>query len=384
MNTNTISLSTQDFQDFRHLLHKYPEVSEFEFETKKKIQDFIAPFKPDVALEVGRTGLLFGFGSSARKSIMIRAELDALPIQEINTFDHQSVFDGVSHKCGHDGHSVILCRLAYNLSLNRPDNGMVYLLFQPAEENGMGAKEVSSDAKFQNLKIDAVVSLHNIPGFPLGQVNVRKGAFTPAVCSMIVKFYGKTSHAAEPEKGINPALAMAEFLTEALRLAIPDTYDDNFFLVTPVYTTMGEESYGISAGYGEVHLTIRSWDNKILEQKSLDLEKVALALCKAYGLRAEISWTQEFQANNNDSEMVDLIEKSATELNIDIKHLATPMKWGEDFGLFTENFKGAMFGLGSGINQPALHNPDYDFPDELIVIGSDIFEQIARNFLNER
>lgn len=384
MTANTISLTTQDFQDFRRLLHKHPEVSEFEFETKKRIQEFIAPLKPDVSLEVGQTGLLFGFGNSTGKSIMIRAELDALPIQEINTFEHQSVFEGVSHKCGHDGHSVILCRLGYNLSKNQPDNGMVYLLFQPAEENGMGAKEVSADSKFQNLKIDAVVSLHNTPGFPMGQVGIRKGAFTPAVRSMIVKFHGKTSHAAEPEKGINPALAMAEFLTDALRLATTDINDDNFFLVTPVYTTMGEESYGISAGYGEVHLTIRSWDNKLLEQKSLELEKVALTLCKAHGLRAEVSWTQEFQANNNDSEIVDLIEKSATELQMDIKHLATPMKWGEDFGLFTENFKGAMFGLGSGINQPALHNPDYDFPDELIVIGSDVFEQIARNFLNER
>src|SRR5690606_32437789 len=121
---------------------------------------------------------------------------------------------------------------------------------------------------------DAVLALHNMPGYPEGQVILRAGTFTPAVRSPIIKFFGKTSHAAEPELGVNPAEAMAHLTLEALQLNQTDTSRDDFFLVTPVYTTMGSPSYGVSAGYGEVHLTIRSWENQLLSKRSEAIERL--------------------------------------------------------------------------------------------------------------
>lgn len=375
----------KEFIEFRKELHQHPELSGSEFETKKRILQFVKKFQPDETIEVGKTGIIFCFeGDKKGKSILVRSELDALPIQEINDFEHCSRFEGVGHKCGHDGHMVILARLASLLLKNKAELGCVYLLFQPAEENGKGAREVYDDPKFKQLQIDAIIALHNIPGFTKNTVYIREGAMTPAVRSMIVKFKGKTSHAAEPEKGLNPALAMADFIKSALVLSQPKVEDEDFFLVTPVYLQMGEKSYGVSAGYGEVHLTIRSWETELLMEKSEKLVRVVDEISKLNQLQNEISWTEEFQANNNDGEMVDLIVRSAEKLDFQVVELNRPMKWGEDFGLFTTYYKGAMFGLGSGEDHPALHNPDYDFPDDLIESGSDIFYEIIKQFFNEK
>ncbi|MBX9449703.1 MAG: amidohydrolase [Taibaiella sp.] len=371
-----------DFIQKRKVLHQNPELSGMEFQTQVYIRQLISQFNPSAITEVGTTGLLIRYdGKQAGKTVLVRAELDALPITEINTFDHKSKHEAISHKCGHDGHMIILSRLAWLLSQNPPDEGTVYLLFQPAEENGMGARAVLNDPAFETIRPDAVLALHNMPGYPEGLVILRSGTFTPAVRSPIISFHGKTSHAAEPELGGNPAEAMSRLTLEALQLSQPDTSRDDFFLVTPVYTTMGSPSYGVSAGYGEVHLTIRSWENQLLKERSATIEALAEKAGKDYGIDVKTDWTQEFAANNNHPEIVELIRQVAIQQGRPVYDLPAPVKWGEDFGLFTEHFKGAMFGLGAGTGCPALHNPDYDFPDNLIEAGSDLFDQIARNFL---
>lgn len=370
--------------DFRKELHQHPEVSGNEKETKRRVRQFVQQFHPDDTIEVGRYGLIFVFkGKQKGKSILVRSELDALPIQEINDFDHRSVFDGVSHKCGHDGHMAILAALAYRLSQRPLERGTCYLLYQPAEETGEGAREVYHSDAFQQLKLDAVIALHNLPGFPKKSVVVKEGAFTPAVRSCIVKFHGKTSHAAEPENGKNPAEGMADFLKEALSYTQSDQNQKDFFLVTPICMTLGECSYGISAGYGEVHLTIRASYDSVLSKQSEALKLLAQKIAEGYGLRAEVAWVQSFSANINDKSLVDGVRRAAQTLGLQTIELPQAMKWGEDFGLFTESLPGTMFGIGAGIEMPALHNPDYDFPDELIETGSAMFEQIVKQFLEE-
>ncbi|HTN37314.1 MAG TPA: amidohydrolase [Arachidicoccus sp.] len=375
-------MDLKDFITFRHLLHQYPDLSGFESATRELIRAFLKPFRPDKMQEVAATGLLVKFdGKKPGKTILVRAELDALPIREVNTFSHKSGDPLKSHKCGHDGHMVILCRLAWLLHQQPLDQGTAYLLFQPAEENGLGAKAVMEDPVFRALKIDQVIALHNTPGFPLGSIQIRYGAFTPAVRSIMVGFEGRTSHAAEPENGLCPATAMNLFLSKALEMAIADTASDNFFLVSPVYMRLGEKSYGITAGSGEVHLTIRAWSDTMLQQQSDLMEQMAASIGTAFRLKITTGWTQEFSANNNDPVVVDQIQRAADELSIQSISLTAPMKWGEDFGLFTQHYPGAMFGLGAGEHHPALHNPDYDFEDQLIEPGSAVFERVVRNFL---
>lgn len=370
------------FVTFRKELHQFPEVSGKEFETKKRVLKFMKQFNPDDITEIGKTGLIFTFkGEQDGKSIMVRAELDALPIQEVNAFNYASVHQKVSHKCGHDGHMAILTHLADQLNKKRPKKGDVHLLFQPAEENGEGAKEVTQDRKYEKFKPDAVVALHNIPGYPLHEIIVIDGEFTPAVNSIIVKWNGKTSHAAEPENGINPGGAMADFMNAALNEAQVNQDQDDFFLVTPVFQTMGEKAYGVSAGYGETHLTLRTQKNDLLKKKSEMLENLAQKIGKKYGINVTVDWTQEFNAINNDDEINQLVVEAAKENKLSVTKRPYSMKWGEDFGLFTELHPGALFGLGSGESTPSLHNPDYDFPDELIETGSKMFETMIRNFL---
>lgn len=374
-------MELQRFIAFRHLLHERPDLSGKEAGTRKLVRTFLEPFQPDELLELGDTGLVAIYkGKKPGKNILVRTELDALPIEEINTFEYRSKHPGISHKCGHDGHMAIISRLAWLLHRQPLEAGTAYLLFQPAEENGMGAKAVIKDPAFNQLKIDQVIALHNIPGFSAGAILIKEHAFTPSVSSIIVRYSGKTSHAAEPENGICPATAMTQFLSKALEMAVPAKDDTDFFLVSPVYMTMGEKSYGVTAGYGEVHLTIRAWEHPYLIKQSKKLESLAHTTGDQFGLKTKVDWTEEFSANNNAPEVVGQIKDAATKLDLSVQQLSHPMKWGEDFGLFTQHYTGAMFGLGAGEDSPALHNPDYDFNDTLIEPGSQVFEHIVRQY----
>ena len=371
-----------DFIQFRREIHQNAELSGHEKHTKERLRRFISAFHPSEIIEVGRYGLIFVFkGDLPGPSIMIRSEMDALPIQEVNTFTHKSIHKGVSHKCGHDGHMAILANVAYRLSTQPLKRGTCYLLYQPAEEIGEGAKEVFNDPVFQSLKIDRILALHNLPGFPKKAILVKNGPFTPAVSSIAVKFQGKTSHAAEPENGLNPGAAMSEFLLQCLALIQADPNKDDFFLVTPIHMTLGEKNYGISAGHGEVHLTLRSIQSTILSDRFEQIKRIAEILGKEAGLQISIETIEDFKANINESQVVDDVRQAAKELGMNLQEMQAPMKWGEDFGLLSQEIPGAMFGIGSGEESPALHNDDYDFPDDLIEVGGTLFERVIRNFL---
>jgi amidohydrolase len=372
-----LSQHQEKYQKIRRHLHAHPEVAQEEHETASYIRDFLHNQTNAEVIPVGGTGTIAVFkGSAEGPSIMIRGDIDALPIQEINSFDHQSTVKGVSHKCGHDGHTTILLGLAELLSNFPIEKGQVALLFQPAEENGEGAKAVMADAAFQRLSFDFVFALHNLPGHEKGHIYFREGSFTANVKSIIIHFNGKTAHAAEPEKGMNPGLALAEILNFGEELTVNNPNVPQFFLSTPIFMQMGKKAYGISAGHGELHLTLRSWDPKLMEQNSdLFIEQIEQTARK-YQLDHTIEWTQHFNANINDLDAVQYIRKAVKALSFEGHVLEAPFKWGEDFGLFTQQYKGAMFGIGAGIDCPALHNPDYDYPDEITGKAIQMFYQI--------
>jgi len=365
-------------KSLRKYLHQHPELSCFEENTSRHlIERLKSECTPDELIVFKHYGVAAIFkGDKPGKSVLIRGDFDALPIQEINDFAHKSLTQGVSHKCGHDGHASILYALARYLSLERLERGEAILLFQPAEENGEGAKGIINDPLFDSLKPDYAVALHNLPGYDLHKVVWRSGTFTAAANSIIIKLTGKTSHAAEPEFGINPALAMAEITQLILDQNQPDLDADDFRIATPIYTTMGDQAYGVSAGYGELHFTLRAWDNQVMRDHEKKCEDIARQVAGAHDLKIEIEWTQSFFANFNDERVIAAIKDAAAAGGYETEQRATPFKWGEDFGIFTEQFPGAMFGIGSGKNCPALHNPDYDFPDELIETGMIIFKEI--------
>lgn len=371
------SIQLNNLTQIRKTLHAHPEVSEYEFETQKRILSYLAETSTASTQKVGYTGVLATFDSNLPgPTIMIRGDIDALPITEINTFEHKSTSAGVSHKCGHDGHTTILIGLAQLLSQQPITKGKVLLLFQPAEENGMGAAAVLADEEFKKETIDYVFALHNLPGYAMHEVVVKEQEFTGNVKSIILKMTGKTAHAAEPEKGYNPSMAIAEIFNFADTITNNKPEAVDFFLMTPVYATLGDVAYGISAGYGEVHFTIRSWSTDLMAQRSDEILAFMESTCKKHNLQADISFTQVFHSNINHPQAVNFIRKAATQNKLKLTETAYPFRWGEDFGLFTQQYKGAMFGIGAGLTTPALHNPDYDFPDEITETGIGMFYQI--------
>jgi amidohydrolase len=365
----------------RKHLHAHPEISGEEKQTSEFIYNELKNHsRADEIQRFECNAVIARFkGKNEGKTIMIRADMDALPIQETNNFDHKSKFPGKSHKCGHDGHTTILIGLARKLSEQPMEKGEVILLFQPAEENGHGAKAVIDDPYFQELKIDLVFALHNLPGYPKHQIVIREKQFNANVTSMIISLKGRTAHAGEPENGENPSLTIAKLLIIADKLVKNDDEAEDFFLITPIHIEVGEKAYGISAGEGELHLTIRAWDGELLKKNCLLMESMAKELSEEAGLKCDISYTQEFAANLNDDQAVAHIKNAVKAANLNSIHLQKAFKWGEDFGLFTQTIPGAMFGLGSGEDCPALHNPDYDFPDEITDTGIQIFHQIIQD-----
>ncbi len=369
----------QLLEDTRKNFHRYPELSGQEMKTAEKIKLFLNEYSKNAQiLTVAKTGIIANFkGQNTTKKILIRADIDALQIKETNSFSHKSTIENVSHKCGHDGHTTILLGLAKLLNDKPIPNLNISLLWQPSEENGQGAKMVLNDPVFKNLDFDYVYALHNLPKFPRNQIVIKEGVFSSHVKSMIISLKGKTAHAAEPEHGYNPSKTLTNILTFAQNINKNEPKSDDFFLITPIYAKLGSKDYGISAGQGELHFTMRSWTPDIFELNINKLLQFLEKQCKKEHLKYKIKWLQEFDANINDKEAMILLEKSLQEYNLQYQKIRVPFKWGEDFGVFTQKFKGAMFGLGTG-DIPALHNPDYDFPDESINTGVQAFYNLLK------
>jgi amidohydrolase len=374
------SKAIQSLYTLRQTLHKFPELSEDEAKTSERIHSFILEHSQptEVITKIGGHGMAFIYGEGST-SIMFRAELDALPILEKTNLPYTSENIGNSHACGHDGHMTILAGLSLFLNDLDLKDKKVILLFQPAEENGIGAEAILNDDKFKTILPDYVIAFHNLPKYPLHQIVCKAQNFTASVNSMIIKFNGKTAHAAEPFNGHNPSYPISKILSFCENLNEFDTESDNFKIITPVHIEVGKEAYGIAAGEGILRLTMRTWDLELLKDLNAQLESYIKKVCREYDISPSIEYTQFFAANKNDSNIVDLIEAAALKCDLDYQKIQSPFNWGEDFGSFTQKFPGAMFGIGSGINQPALHNPDYDFPNEIISTGINMFKEIIKD-----
>jgi len=370
----------------RKELHQHPELSGEEIETAHRIKKFLTNYSPAKVIEgIGGHGLaaIYSFGGDG-PVIMIRCELDALPIEESNLFEYRSVVEGVSHKCGHDGHMAMVAGLIFWIKEQTFRHGKIILLFQPAEETGKGARAVIEDPKFKELKPDYVFALHNIPGEPLNTIIRLQNNFSSTVLSLGILLKGKESHASEPENGINPALVISEIISRFDLLNVIEPEKTNFALLTPVHIKMGQIAYGVSAGSAELHYTIRTRDEGEMEKLKSVINQFLNKVCSQNNLKFETGWFDYFPASVNDPYCNELILKAAEANHFITKEESLPYKFGEDFGWYSKKHKSAMFGLGSGVNSPALHNPDYDFPEEIIPTGMAMFTAIIEQILKKK
>lgn len=377
-----------DLVKLRQELHQHPELSGQETETARRIVEHLQTYIPDkIYTHLGGTGVAAVFNglNTDGPTILFRAELDALPIADTNEeLNYSSVTDSISHKCGHDGHMAILTALGSLLHQQRPAKGKVILLYQPAEEIGAGAWAVLQDKRFETeFKPDYVFALHNLPGKPMHQVVVREDVFAAASTGMIVELHGRSSHAAEPENGLNPGLAMSEIIVAFNHIIRQKDQFQDLTLLTVIHARLGEVAFGTNPGFATVMATLRTYQpddmNKLKELTRKQVEEIA----SNYNLTFSIRFTEEFPATVNHSEQVQTIRQAARAIELDVQEAVQPFRWSEDFGHFTARYKGAFFGLGSGTEQPQLHHSDYDFPDELIPTGAAVFYGIVQHILNK-
>ncbi|WP_151718549.1 amidohydrolase [Gemmobacter serpentinus] len=365
-----------DLLDLRHRLHRAPEVSGQEAGTAAMVLDFLASTKPDQLLTgLGGHGLALVYDSGlAGPTVMIRAELDALPIAETGQPDWRSGVPGKGHLCGHDGHMTILAGLAQDLAQRRPAQGRAVLLFQPAEEDGSGAAAVLADPRFDAIRPDHAFALHNLPGLPLGVAVLEPGAANCASVGLRLRFTGRTAHAAEPDKAISPARALANLVPALSALGPGGDLGPDFRLVTLTHMRMGEPAFGITPGAGELWATLRCLSDENMAELKSDAVMIARAAAEADGLQLEVSWHDDFAASRNHPQATEVLRAALAAEGV-TRIPGLPMRASEDFGRFSSVAQSAMFWFGAGEDHPVLHAPDYDFPDSLIPPGIRVFRR---------
>lgn len=372
-------------KELRHSLHQIPEIANKEENTANTILKVLKRFDPDeIITNIGGYGIAATYrGSTSGPSVMLRCELDGLPIQENNDFHYRSKHSGNGHLCGHDGHMAILIGVASVLQHTQLEQGSITLLFQPAEETGQGAQQIIKDDKFSSIRPDYIFGLHNLPGFQKGSILIRKGVFASASKGIIIKLKGKPTHASHPENGVNPSFAISQLIQSLFMIPQMHTEFSHPSLITPIHISVGKPAFGTSASDAVLMATLRTNRDQEMQILTKKIETLVQHSATAYSLKADISYTEIFESVKNDDLCTDLIEQSALELDYPIQKMEFAFPWSEDFGVFTSTCKGAFFGIGSGENQPQLHNENYDFPDDLITPGAQILHKISTSILEK-
>ncbi|WP_171207604.1 MULTISPECIES: amidohydrolase [unclassified Ruegeria] len=359
----------------RHALHQSPELFGEEERTAARIVELLQGFAPDQVLTgLGGHGVAAIYDSGQDGPVVgIRCELDGLPIQEISDQPYVSQVPGKGHLCGHDGHMVMVLGVAQALAARRPTRGRVVLIFQPAEETGQGAIAYRADSRFEELGLDYVFSLHNLPGLALGTVELCQGPANCASRGMRIVLTGKTSHAAAPQDGVSPAGALARLMPAFAGLGPAGALNTDYALTTVTHSRLGAATFGVAPGEAELWVTLRTVTDARMEHLIAEAEALVQDVARDEGLSVQISYDDVFEACVNNAEAVAVLASACATQQVSCAQVSEPQRFSEDFGQFGKSAKTAMFWLGSGTEQPQLHNPDYDFPDALIPIGTSIF-----------
>lgn len=370
--------------ELRRRLHRNPELSGRERATAALVAGEIRATAPDILrLGVGGHGVLAVYkGDPGRPAALVRADIDAIPAREQSDAAHSSAVDGAAHLCGHDGHATILVGLARRLAQRPAGVGDVFLLWQPAEETGDGARAALADPALADIRPAAALALHNIPGAPKNSVVVRPGCFCPASAGATFTFDGRSAHASQPELGLSPAVALSRMIDFAQRYAAerqPDAPGGTpRQMATVVHALLGEPAFGSAPGHAELRATLRALDDRSLADLAADFRRQARSLAREHGLRHAITLADQFPAVANDDRLAALVARTAHDLGLHVVAPQGPMRWSEDFAHFGALCPACLFGLGAGEQHPGLHSAQYDFPDDITVTGIRMFEEILK------
>lgn len=386
----------EELKRIRRDIHAHPELCFEEVRTAEAIVGKLEEWGIPILRGLGVTGVVgvIKNGTSTR-GIGLRADMDALPLQEINTFAHASRHAGKMHACGHDGHVAMLLGAAYYLARHRNFDGTVYLIFQPAEEGGGGAKRMMDDGLFKQCPMDAVFGMHNWPGTPVGSFGVVNGAMMASSNEFEVTVRGKGAHAAQPHKGIDPIMVAVQ-IAQSWQTIVSRNRNPLQAGVLSITQIHSGSASNVIPDEAILSGTVRTFSTEVLDL--MEQRMRCIAECTAQGFEATVDF--QFKRNyppliNHGRETefaIDVMRSIVGEENVNTR--VEPTMGAEDFAfmlqempgcyVFIGNGEGAHRDGGHGLGPCNLHNPSYDFNDDLLPLGATYWVRLAEAWLRQR
>ncbi|KIC86693.1 M20 aminoacylase family protein [Pantoea agglomerans] len=367
----------------RRDLHAHPELGFQEQRTSDIVANFLQQLGIEVHRGIGKTGVvgILKKGSSERM-IGLRADMDALPMQDQSGTDWQSRAEQVSHACGHDGHTVMLLGAAEKLARDVSFDGSVCFIFQPAEEGLAGAKAMIDDGLFSRFPCEAVYAIHNWPELPLGQVQTRPGAIMAAADRFDIRVLGGGGHAAQPHLTRDTLLATSELVVQ-LNTLVSRALDPCETALLTVTRMQGGFSHNMIPAEANITGTVRTFSPAAQATIEARLRQMAEHITAAHGLHAEVSYLRYYPATLNSAAEAQFCLQALTQAGITVEAAPQPALTSEDFAFMLQARPGAYLWLGSAPCKP-LHHAAYDFNDALIPHGVNVFVTLIRQALAEK
>jgi len=378
----------QQIAKWRRDIHAHPELAFEEIRTSQLVADKLESFGINVHRGLGKTGVVGTLSAgSGTRSIALRADMDALPIRELNGFPHRSVNEGKMHACGHDGHTAMLLGAARYLAANRNFDGTVQFIFQPAEEGYGGALAMIEDGLFEQFPVEAVYGMHNWPGLPAGQFAVRSGTMMAAADMFDIRVRGKGSHAAMPHQGVDPVLVGAHIITALQSLASRAT-DPADSVVVSVTRVRGGDAYNVISDEATLKGTVRTLLSGTRDRIEQQMAELVRQVALAFGAAGETHYKRGYPPTINAPAETEIAATAAATVvsGENVLRDLPPCMGAEDFSFMLERKPGCYIWIGNGPGQGGcvLHNPHYDFNDEILSIGASYWVRLVEQSLAAR
>ncbi|GJJ02618.1 hydrolase [Duganella rhizosphaerae] len=382
-----------EIQQIRRDLHAHPELCYEEQRTSDVVADKLSEWGIPVIRGLGLTGVvgIIKHGSSKR-AIGLRADMDALPMQEVNTFAHASRHPGKMHACGHDGHTAMLLGAAKHLAEHRNFDGTVYLIFQPAEEGGAGARRMIEDGLFEQCPMDAIYGMHNWPGAPVGTMSVVEGPMMASSNEFYVTVKGKGAHAAQPHKGIDPVMVAVQ-IAQSWQTIISRQKSPLDTAVLSITQIHAGSATNVIPDEAELVGTVRTFTQPVLDMIEQRMGEIAQHTAAAFGAEVDFKFRRNYPPLvNHPAETKFAVEVMKSVVGADkVDDQVEPTMGAEDFAFFLQAKPGCYVFIGNGegdhrdgghgLGPCVLHNGSYDFNDHLLPIGASFWVRLAEKSL---
>jgi amidohydrolase len=373
-------------QAWRHDIHRHPELAFEEQRTAARVAELLEQFGLEVHTGVGNTGVVGVLRKGSGKRMLgLRADMDALKIQEQNSFEYRSVNDGKMHACGHDGHTSMLLGAAQYLASDGDFDGSVAFIFQPAEEHGEGARAMIADGLFERFPIDSVYAIHNFPSLETGKFAVRAGSIMAAEDNFEITINGVGHHAAMPHLGKDAIVIGAEIVS-AMQTLVSRSLDPLDSAVVSFTEFLTNGTVNVVPGQVVLKGDARSLTTAVQDLIDTTMERIVAGICVAHGASYEFSYQRNFIPTVNTAAEAKIAASVATSVvgPENVLGDSRPAMTSEDFGYMLQARPGAYLLLGNGvegIGGCSLHNPAYDFNDEILCIGADFWVALVESQL---